>query len=157
MKTVKSKTTYEVHGREFTDKAKAEAAEKLLGAKEAYEQARETYGRMLAETFKTADGWAFKWCEHYWWITSPYNAMPRKIRLWCYPSNTAANLDEYHDNVALKIQCDTDHWGNNRKSDPVQVPIDELYREDAKADEALRAAQLSWLDEMRQQVEKGKA
>lgn len=157
MKTVKSKTVFQVHGHEFTDKARAEEAEKLLDAKREYEESRERYGRLLAETFETADGQAFKWCEHYWWITSPCNALPRKLRVWCYPSNTSVNLDDYKDYVSLKVECDQDHWGNNRKSDPVQIPIDELYRDEAKANDALYAAQISWLDEMRRTVEKGTA
>jgi hypothetical protein len=152
MKTVKSKTLYEVFGHAFTDKTKAEAAEQLLNAKRAYEDARGRYGKLLAETFKTADGRSFKWCEHYWWITSPCNALPLKIRVWCYPGSTAVDLEDHKENVSLSVYCDTDHYGNDRKMDPVKVPIDELYSDDAKVDAALYKAQVEWLDNMRKNL-----
>jgi len=147
MKTKKSKTTYEVHGREFQDQAAAERFEILLNAKEIFEDARKNLGRLLAESFTTADGEPFRF-QHwfYYHVFTPHNAMPRLFEVsftyWGWDFEAFYEGDQ----TDLVLYTAKDPWGNDcdRRHG---YPIRELYADKKKAEAALRVAQREWLEE----------
>ncbi len=73
VKTVESEKAYAANdGTEFDRKADAEQYEKLHSAREEYANARKHYARMLAESFKTADGRPFDFSVWHYCRVSPW-------------------------------------------------------------------------------------
>ena len=147
MKTVKSKTTYEVHGREFSSAAKAAEFEKLVAAKQAFEDARNALGKLLAESFTTADGEAFRFARWtYYHIFTPYNSVPRLFEVSFLYWSWNFESFEHGDETDLVLFTSHDPWGN--KCDREHgYPIRELYASREKAEAALRLAKRDWLVE----------
>jgi len=147
MKTAKSKTKYEVHGREFEDPAKAKAFELLLTAKEAYEDARKQLGRVLAESFVTADGHPFRF-QHwtYYYIFRPCGSLPRLVEVSFLYWSRNFEAYQYGEETDLVLYTSHDPWGNEREN-KIGYPIRELYAHRDKAEEALQIARRLWLRE----------
>ena len=147
MKTKVKKTTYEAHGREFTDQAKAEHFEKLVAAKEAFEDARNNLGRVLAESFMTADGQPFSF-QHwtYYYILQAYDRLPRLFPVDFIYWGWNFDAYQYGDDTDLVLFSAKDPQGNECDRSH-GYRISELYADRVAAAAALKIAQRKWLDQ----------
>lgn len=156
MKTVKSKTTYHAKdGREFTDQTAALHYEELLDAKEAYEEAKRNFGKLLAETCNTADGEPFRvgLFSDYWYVTHGYFAMPNLLKVDFWGRNWT--LEENRQDEATTVVLIGNLADDGSKMDRGRAfRIDELYAKESNAKAALLVAQRSWLEEKLREVQK---
>ena len=152
MKTIKPKTTYEaLDGRKFTDPIAAKLYEELEAAKRRYESARFELGKLLAESFKTADGLPFKlglW-PNYYWIAPGWFSMPNLLTVSFWGTNWG--WEENDNATTLVLISNMDDQGKHLDHSR-QFPIDELYSDETRAKRALIAAQEKWLAERAAEV-----
>ena len=155
MKTIKSKTKYQTtDGRTFTDATAAAFWEKLSTAKKAYADAKEELGKLLAGSFKTADGEEFRvgGAGNYYYVFEPCNAMPTilEVQFWWNHWDFDAERDN---DTRMVLYAFQDGWGHARIKDPVEYPIDELYADRREAEKALIEAKRRFVRDVTRDIE----
>ena len=144
MKTIKTRTIHKTDdGKEFTDAKAAQRHEALTQAQHRYESARRDFGKLLAETFFTADGHPFTF-EHwsYWFLHLPCGQLPRLIQVNFGCRNWDVDFDEWKEGDMLKI-ISTHPFGE--KNGNFRYPINELFRDRSAAEAACKQARREWL------------
>jgi hypothetical protein len=139
------KQTYTAHGREFDKKEDAERYDALETARQGFDDAREKYDKLLAQSQRTADGQRFELGRYgdYWFIVNVLS-FPDLRRVAFYGWNLQAREDKA--GVSIREPRGDggreDHW----------FPIKELYADESEARKALAAAQAERLGELARQT-----
>lgn len=122
--TVRTETVHTTSdGRKFKDQERAEQHEALITARSEFEQAEERYTRLLAQTFKTADGREFSFSHwHYYRLTLWFGVPASVQELSIYPRDL--RLPESH---TLEGEFEVKVKGWNGKEEWARVQISELY------------------------------
>jgi len=148
MKTITKTARYQTNeGCEFEDEASAKRHEAICDAKAAYENAKHLLSKLLAESCKTADSHQFEfgmWHE-YCWIRRMYDRLPELVKVSFWGRNWEINCEAVEGDSVVISELNDCH--GSRVGYIRSFPIHELYRDNAKAQEALIAAQRVWLAE----------
>jgi hypothetical protein len=140
------KQTYKSHGREFDSKAQAAKFDKLMEAKEQYEDAQRAYQRQMAEASKTADGELFEFG-----VFHDYYAI--RGHAWLPYIHSAAFLCW---NWAVRDEDGVVSISDEAKGDDKRqwYRIDELYSGKRNAEKALAEAHVKELTELTEAANK---
>lgn len=156
MKKITTKTKFETEdGRKFTDQKAAETHEQIQAAATAYEQAREAFGRVLAESQRTADGFPFEFGLSDYYYIALWGGLPTIRRVDFWYRNWSFDYDRENEPAKfclLHFEGDGGRCGNGQP-----FRIGDLYRHRANAERALVEAQEKWLAEETERVAEARA
>lgn len=126
-------------GKEFETEEAALRHDKLITAKNAYEQAQIEFGLALAESCRTADGALFKMniYRHYWSIWAPIYQPPRLHEI-PYVGH-GWRWKEYGETIAIAFDY-RDPFRTSEPSREITFNISEIYQDKRNAEIALVAA-----------------
>lgn len=134
-------------GQEFDTEEEAQTHDDLIKARAEYDTARQNFNRVLARSQKTADGEEFDFSlfRTYYYVTGHYDRMP-----WLKSvSFLGWNFEiSEHDDI-IEISQNEGEMGREHR---YPYPINKLWVDKRKANEALINALHSWLDEQRRTI-----